>query len=251
MNNLVKYSVKFLKRNGSTILTCLGGAGVVVTSVMTAKATTKAFKLLEETKEEKGEDLSVKEIIKVTGPVYIPAVITGAATISCIFGANILNQRKQAALTSAYALLDQSYKNYKKKVDELYGEGSDREIKDELAKDKYEENKYPLEGNKRLFYDEFSERYFESTTEDLLRAENELNRIANDMGGAYLNDFYDLIGLDPVDFGDYLGWSTCELYETYWSSWIHFEHSKAIMDDGLEVTIVTITTEPTFGFEDY
>ena len=44
---------RFLKRNASTILTCVGAVGVVATSVMAVKATPKALILLEKAK---GED---------------------------------------------------------------------------------------------------------------------------------------------------------------------------------------------------
>ena len=96
MNDLLNTSRRFLKRNASTILTAVGGAGVVATSIMAVKATPKALILLHEAKEEKGDELTLSETIKVAGPVYIPAIITGAATLSCIFGANALNKRQQA-----------------------------------------------------------------------------------------------------------------------------------------------------------
>lgn len=249
MNSLLQVTQQFIKKNASTILTCIGGAGVVATSVMAAKATPKAMKLIEAKKEEKGEKLTVLETIETAGMTYVPTVITGAATIACIFGANVLNQRKQAALMSAYALLDNSYKEYKKKVDELYGEGSDQEIRDELAKDKYEH--VEVNDGKRLFYDEFSERYFEATTEDVLKAEYELNRMLAQDSGIFLNEFYELLGLEPVNYGDYLGWSAFELVETYWYCWVEFDHRKVVMDDGLECTIISMQFEPTFDFENY
>lgn len=249
MNNLLQVTQQFIKKNASTILTCIGGAGVVATSVMAVKATPKAMRLIEAKKEEKGEKLTAWETIETAGMTYVPSAITGIATIACIFGANVLNQRKQAALMSAYALLDNSYREYRKKVDELYGEGSDREIRDEIAKDKYEETK--VEDGKRLFYDEFSERYFEATTEDVLRAEYELNRILSQDSGIFLNEFYELLGLERVDYGDYLGWSACEVSENQCYCWIEFSHRKVIMDDGLECTIISMHFEPTFDFENY
>ena len=82
MNNLVKASQLFLKRNASTILTCIGGAGVIATSVMAVKATPKALSLLDEAKEEKGEDLTVLETVKVAWKPYIPSVLFGVSTIA-------------------------------------------------------------------------------------------------------------------------------------------------------------------------
>ena len=250
MNNVLAYSKVFLRKNASTILTCVGGAGVFATSVLAVKATPKAIVILEKAREEKGSELTKTETIKVAAPAYIPAVITGAATIACIFGANILNKRQQAALMSAYALLDNTYKEYQQKVNELYGEDADRTVKNEIAKDHYKNDDSP-NGNEQLFYDEFSQRYFTSTTEKVLRAEYEINRMLAESFGVFLNEFYELLGLEPVDYGDFLGWSTYELSECTWSSWLDFDHNKTVLDDGLEVTIISMRFEPTFDFENY
>lgn len=131
----------FLKKHSSTILTCLGAVGVVATAVTAVKETPKAIKLLEEAEQDKGEELTKIEKAKTVASVYIPSVIIGAATISCIFGSNYINKRTQAAMISAYALLGQSYNEYKRKVDEIYGEGANEKVIGELAKDNLEEKK--------------------------------------------------------------------------------------------------------------
>ena len=89
---------QFWHRNGSTILTVLGGVGVVVTSVLAVKATTKAMRLINEAEQEKGEELTKWEIVQSAGPVYLPSLVMGIATIACIFGANVIGRRQQAAL---------------------------------------------------------------------------------------------------------------------------------------------------------
>ena len=247
--NLLQYSKLFMKRNASTILTVTGSIGVIGTAIAVGKATPKAIDILDRAKKEKGEDLTKLETIKLAAPVYIPAIMIGASTIICIFGANILNARKQAALMSAYALLDNSYKEYKKKFIELYGDDSDCNVREELAKDNYESK--PIESDKQLFYDEFSQRYFESTTEQVLKAEYEINRLISTESAVFLNEFYDLVGLEQTDYGDFLGWSSYELMETTWYSWVDFDHTKTVMDDGLECTIISFRMEPIFDFENY
>lgn len=251
MNNLVHRVKLFCGRNASTILTCVGGAGVVATSVMAVKATPKALRILKEAEKEKGEELTKFESVRIAGPVYIPSILVGASTIACIFGANMLNQRKQAALMSAYALLDSSYKEYKKKVEELYGEGADKEVRTEIAKDKLNEADISVEPDKQLFYDELSGRYFESTLADVLRAEYAINKQIAEWGSAYLNDFYEMLDIPTMDYGDHLGWSACGLYEMYWNQWLDFGHDKIVLDDGLECTIIVFYQEPIPGFEDY
>ena len=244
-------SKRFVKRNSSTILTCAGGAGVIATSIMAVKATPKALYLLEVAREEKGEDLTKFESVQVAGPVYIPAILTGAATIACIFGANALNKRQQAALMSAYALLDNSYKEYKKKVIDLYGEQVDEKIRGEISKVRYDRTGITVQDDRQLFYDEFSGRYFESTTANVIKAEYKLNKKITMWGRAYLNEFYEFLGIPTTDYGDYLGWSASSMYDMYWNQCLDFRHQKVVMDDGLECTIIMFVQEPTPDFADY
>lgn len=240
----------FLKRNGSTILTVLGGAGVVATAVTAVKATPKAIKLIEVYKEQKGEDLTTLEKVKVAGPHYIPAILIGAGTIACIFGTNVLNKRNQASLMSAYALIDNSYKEYKKKVAELYGEETHKEVVSSIAKDKYTDD-IRVDDNKMLFYDEFSHRYFESTLEDVIKAEYNTNRQLKRNGGVYLNEYYEFLGLEPSQVGTELGWSSGILESHYCAEWIEFNHWKVILEDGLECCIITLRYEPVIDFAYY
>jgi len=249
MSGLLNNSKVFFKRNSPTILTVLGGVGSVATAVMAVKATPKALRLIEEAEREKEERLTKAEVITVAGPVYIPALVMSVGTLACIFGANLLSKHQQASLVSAYTILENSYKQYKTKVKDLYGKEFDKRVREEIAKDNYEET--DVEDGKQLFYDEFSQRYFESTMEDVLTAEYEINRLLAQDSGVYLNEFYDLLGIDEVDYGNYLGWSSFELVETYWYCWVEFEHTKVEMEDGMECTIITILKEPTFDFENY
>lgn len=247
---------EFLRRNSSTILTCIGAVGVVATSVMAVKATPKALTLIENAKEEKGEELTKWETVKIAGPTYIPAVITGAATIACIFGSNVISKHQQAALMSAYALLDNSYKEYKKKVDELYGEEAGQKVREEIAKDKYTGDGIVLENDKELFYDFYSGRYFESTKEAVLWAEYETNRAMYVNGGVCVNEFYDFLGLDPRPEYEEIGWSYGQMEEMYWHSWIEFDHNETILDDsddhdGMPCTIIYMPLEPFMGYLEY
>ena len=251
MSKIIHKSKLFMKRNAPTILTCIGGVGVVATVVMAVRATPKALELIEDAKKEKGEDLTKFETAVTAAPVYIPTVITGAATLACIFGANTLNKRQQAALMSAYALLDHSYKNYQKKAEELYGEGAGIRIREEIAKDEYKETDIRIEEGKELFYDMHSNRYFQSTLYDVQQAEYRLNRNLITRDYAYLNEFYEELGIEPVIAGYSLGWSRGANLDVYWQEWIDFDHEKVVMDDGLECHIIKMQCEPIPDFEDY
>lgn len=250
MNKLLQGSKLFLKRNGSTILTVAGAVGVVATAVMAVKATPKAMTLLELAEEEKGEELTKTEIFKTAAPAYIPAAATGVSTIACIFGANVLNKRQQAALTSAYALLDSSYKEYKNKVKELHGEEADAEIKTEIAKDHYDEEKPDLKPSKdeRLFFDFYSMRYFYSTLENVLRAEHVFNEQFMMNGSACLNELYDMWGLARIDSGYQLGWPAYSGNEECGYNKIEFVYDRFELDEDLEAICISMPIEPT---EDY
>ena len=253
MNSLLNKSQMFLKRNSATILTCVGAAGVVATTITAVKATPKAIALLERAKEEKGESLTKFETVKIAGPAYIPTAVLGVSTLACIFGANILNKRRQASLMSAYALVDGAYKDYRKKVDELYGEEAGAQVRAGIAKDKYEcaENRIvPEEGN-RLYYDFFSEQYFEATPYEVQKAEYEMNRTLMLDDCVYLSDWYKMIGLDPFEPENNFGWTTCGNMDAYWQTWIDFHHEKVELDEGLECIIISFIQEPFPDFEDW
>lgn len=74
---------QFWHRNTSTVLTCLGGVGVVTTTVVAIKATPKALKKIETAEQEKGEELSKWETVKVAGTTYLPIILVGASTNAC------------------------------------------------------------------------------------------------------------------------------------------------------------------------
>lgn len=261
MNNLLSKSKLFLKKNTSTILTCAGAAGVIATTVMAVQATPKALTLIKEEEAIKGGDLTKLEKVKVAGPTYIPAAITGVATIACIFGANVLNKRYQASLISAYALLDTSFKDYKRKLKELYGQETHNNIIDSLTIEKAENVNVTgayfsmdcdlsiedNDGSEKLFYDEFSNRYFEATIEQVISAEYHLNRNYTLRGYSVLNELYEFLGLETTDNGSVLGWMPTDEGEY----WIDFNHRKVVMDDGLECYIIEMPFEPKPDFNEW
>lgn len=252
----------FARRHSSTILTFLGTVGVVATSVLAVKATPKALELIEDEKDRQCEELLKEamakgldncaqisklkpiEIIKVAWKPYIPAIITGASTIACILGANYLSTRSQASLMSAYALLDNSYKEYRKRTKDLIPEESNK-IEHDIIKSKYNPG-ITLHNGKELFYDMESMRYFESTLNDVKRAEELLNQKLTTHGYACLNDFYDILGIPHTPYGYQLGWSTMSSDRIYAYSEVllEFDYDKGTLDDGMEFTIVSINYSP-------
>lgn len=221
----VRKMKSYLRCNSATILTCVGSFGVIATTISAAKATPKAIRLLENAEKEKEEKLTKFEALKVACPVYFPTVLLACSTIVCIFGANVINKRTQASLTSAYALLNESYEKYKSKVAEMYGDDADTKIRNSIAIDKAKQEKQMVfYGEELMFYDEYSDRFFYRTMDEVRYAEYHFNRNFALRGYATLNEFYDFLGLPHIDGGDSLGWSI-EMGEMFYGySWIDFNH---------------------------
>lgn len=159
----------FFKQHSSTILTCVGAIGVIATAVIAVKDTPKAVELLEMAEEEKGEALTKAEIIKTAAPAYIPAAAVCVSTIACIFGANMLNKRSQAALMSAYAMLDQSYKEYRRKVTDMLGEETNQKLIEEMAKETRDDSDSEEEkGNVITIFDGTTMLTFETTLDKIV-----------------------------------------------------------------------------------
>lgn len=254
LQRLYYISRKFLKRNSSTILAGIGASGVIVTSVLTAKATPKAMRAIEAAKAEKDDDLTKMEVVKVAAPSYIPAIVVGVSTIACILGGNLISRRQQASLIGAYALLESAYKEHQNKVVELYGPEAESKIREAIVKDKYSESDILLEpteeSKKQLFYVENYGNIFESTVEAVLSAEYHFNRNFVLRGDACLNEFLDFLGVDKIDGGDSVGWSMEVGGFFYGYSWVDFEHKLITLDDGLECYVITMPFPPTADFMD-
>lgn len=252
-----------LKRSTPTILTCLGVAGVIATSVMAVRATPKAIEVIRKDSRinhDGNPDSYTKiEAVKSAWKCYIPSVLIGTSTIVCIFGANVLNRHQQAAITSAYTLVNNAYQAYKTKVKELYGEEAHQKIVDSIVKENCKDvyisspglcdcssldfDEHNPEEN-RLFYDTFSNRYFESSVIRVIEAEYHLNRNWWLGAGICLNDFYELLGLESIDGGNELSW-----FPEDGINWIDFNHHKTILDDGLEVYVIDFVFTPRLSTE--
>lgn len=205
------------QQNSPAILSGIAIAGVIGTVVLAVKATPKACAAVVEVENE-DDPLSRKEIIKVAWKFYIPAALTGTATIGCIIGANAIGARRQAALIGAYSLVDTAFRQYKDEVIEQIGEAKERKIHDKVVEKQLDANPPSsqvviLGRGEVLCYDTLTGRYFKSDHESIRRAENEVNRtVITDMYASQ-NEFYNLLGLPTVAIGDELGWNIEHLME--------------------------------------
>ena len=242
--------MSFIKRNSSTILAVCSSIGVVATTLLAVKAT----KTTQEKIEKEKDELTKTEILKIAIPSYVPVMVSATATIVGIFSIDILSKHKQASLMSAYALISTSYKDYQNKVKELYDEKTHDAIVESIAIDKA--NKTRVSGGyfgsdcdlsladkskrKHLFYETYSNRFFESTIEQVMSAEYHLNRNYILKGYNTLNEFYEFLGLKPLEELAGVGWEPLDEY----MFWIEFNHKKSQLDDGRVFYIIEMPFEP-------
>lgn len=248
VSSIVKNAKTALKKHSPEILTGIGIAGMITTTVMAVKATPKALTLIEEKKEEQNTDkLTAIETVKTAGLCYIPAAVTGIVSALCLIGANSVNTRRNAALATAYTLSESALKEYKDKVVETIGEKKEKAVRDSIAKDKIEKN--PVSKNEviitdkgdMLCYDAISGRYFKSDIDKLKKAENELNkRMLNEMSVS-LNDFYYEIGLDDIGIGDSIGWNINK-------GFIALQFSSQLAEDGTPCLVVDYSVVPDYEY---
>lgn len=242
-------ATKYINTNSANILTGLGIAGVATTAIMGIKSTPKALRILDEKEEYKlevyNEPLTTFEKLLSVTPVYFPTILMGAATMSCIYGANHINKQQQAILTGAYSYLNTCYNDYKNKVKELYGEDADSKVKQEIAKDeyikRYSDKSTPT---KNLYYDEYSQRYFEMEPDKLTESLYEINKMYNLTGEMKLNDVYEYLDLEPTDYGETVGWAATKDWECNGFSWIDIHPEPIDMPDNLECYALKFNVGP-------
>lgn len=246
--NLGNKAVRTLKRASPTILACFSAAGVVATAVLAVRATPRAVDLIrtDSRANHDGDPYAATkmEMAKSAWKCYAPAAAMGVATIFCIFSANAISRKQQASLMSAYTLVSRQFRDYKGKVKELYGKEVHERIMQSLAVEKAKEThlmapnifnaSFSLDfedagEEERLFYDIFSDRYFQSTIGRVLQAEYHVNRNFALMGGfVSLNQFYEFLGIEPKkELSEFGWWVDDDFY------WIDFSHTRAMVDDGL------------------
>lgn len=210
-------------KNSPTILTGLSVAGLVTTTLLAVRATPKALEILEEERDNRdtvtpdgivvlGEEISTKDVVRLTWKCYVPAAIMGAVTTACIIGANTINLRRNAALAGLYTLSETALKEYKAKVVQTLGEGKAREIKERIPMDKVAHTTVEESGvintghGTTLCYDAMSGRYFLSDIEYIRKVINDLSRRMMSEERISLNEVYYALDLKGTKVGDMVGW---------------------------------------------
>lgn len=233
---------KFASKRSPEILTGIGIAGMITTTILAVRATPKALELIEEQKEEESVDeLSSFEVVKVAWKPYIPAMVTCVVSTACLIGASSVNTKRNAALATAYKLSETALTEYREKVIETIGEKKENIVRDKVAEERVKKNPVSkneviVTGNgKTLCFDPISGRYFMCSIETIKKAENTLNKqMLHDISGyVSLNEFYDELGLDHTSVGDDLGWNTDQLIDINFSSQLNDNGEPSVVLDYL------------------
>ena len=217
---LLRRTQKLAMDNAPVILSGVSISGVLTTAYLTARATFKAARVLDDVelrnKSYGGLELDTKTKIKIVWKFYIPATVSGAATIACIVGGTKASMTKTAVAYSLLGVSEKAFTEYKEKVVEQLGAKKEEGIREEIARDKVKNGPEGIivTGNgKVLCYESHSGRYFMSDMETLKRAVNEVNAKMLREVDARLSDFYYLVGLPTTQFCERSGWQNSRLLE--------------------------------------
>lgn len=241
----------FISNNQQVILTSLGVAGVVTTSVLTATSTIKAYDIwMEDAIDNGAHEEDPKEIVKMVWKAYIPPLTVGVMTIAVIIGAHQSHGRKNAALASMYTLSEATMSKYQEKVAEQIGSSKEKTIREEVSNEMISEE--PREDGKNvhitgngdhLCYDVISGRYFRSDIESVRKAQNDMNHdLFSDMWGS-LNDFYRYLDIPSIKIGDDIGWNI--------EKPIDIQFSSTVTEKGEPCLVIDHDNMPDIQFRDW
>lgn len=238
-----------LERHAPEILTGIGVAGMVTTTILAVKATPKAFLLINDRKDElEVEKLSATELVKTTWKCYIPAAVTCGASIACLVGASSVNFKRNAALATAYKLSEAALSEYKDAVIETIGEKKEQSVRDKVAEERLKKNPVSkseviVTGNgTTLCYDPVGNSYFKSNIQQIESAKNKLNARMLSENYVSLNDFYDELGIGPTKLGDDLGW------DIYKDGLVDIAFSSQLAEDGTPCLVMDYSIAPRYEY---
>lgn len=239
-----------LQKHSPEILLVAGTVGVVASTVMACKATLKVEEIVDDAKqkidtihevaadpamtEKYSEEDSKKDLAIVYTQtavkfikLYGPAVVLGVASLGCMIGSNRILNKRNAALAAAYAAVDKSFKEYRGRVIERFGEKMDKELRYNIKAQEVEETTTDENGNEvvtkktievidpnnysqyAIIFDDGNEGWDpdpERTKYFLIQQQNWANERLKARGHLFLNEVYDLLGAKRTKAGAQVGW---------------------------------------------
>jgi hypothetical protein len=172
------------------------------------------MQILEEETKYRGlsaEPFTPKENFETVWKLYVPAVGSGLLTITAIIGANRIGTRRAAGVAAAFTLSEKAYSEYREKVIEKLGANKEQAIRDEVAQDRVNRisgsREVIITGTDVLCMDGYTGRYFQSSMEELKRAQNAVNKEVINNSYASLSDLYNELGIPKTNVSDEVGWN--------------------------------------------
>ena len=231
-----------VKKHSPEILMVAGIAGTIVGTVLACKATTKVSEIIEEknknvedvhtyledntkeyTEEDSKKDLTI--IYAQTGvklfKLYAPAIGVMALSFASIIAGHKVLKKRNVAIAAAYAVIDKSFKQYRKNVIEEFGEGVDQQMrfglksKEIKKKDKdgktVKETANPLDNISEYarFFDAASSNFAKDPEYNMMflrRQQDYANEMLKSRGHLFLNEVYDLLDIPRSKAGQVVGW---------------------------------------------
>jgi hypothetical protein len=219
---LVSRISKFTVDHSPSILTTLGVAGAVSSTIMAARAAWEAsdlIRLKEADDEARGQVIEdsrevLKDRVRLVWPLFVPPTAMLTATVACVIGAQRVNSRRAAGLAAMYTLAEKTHTEYVDKVREKIGERKEEAVRDEIAQDRINESWHDgvyIHGdedaaNSQIFLDKFSGRYFRSDVESIRSVLNDFNKGMLHDGFLSLAEFYEFLGLPAASAYYNVGW---------------------------------------------
>lgn len=160
--------------------------------------------------------------------LYGPAVLIGTASLACMFASHKILRGRNLALAAAYATIDNNFKDYRNRVIERFGKELDRELKYNIKTQEIEETVVNEDGTETKVTKTVETvdpitgssgyaRFFDETctgwTRDaeynhmfLKQQQNYANELLRARGHVFLNEVYDMLGMDRSRAGQAVGW---------------------------------------------
>ena len=189
--------------------------------------------------------------------LYGPSLILGALSITSILASNNILRKRNVALAAAYATIDNSFKEYRGRVIERFGKDLDRELKynikaKEISETTVDENGKETTVTKTVPVVESEEpsdyaRFFcegcAGWTKDpemnlvfLKQQQNWANELLKTRGHLFLNEVYDMLGIERSKAGQVVGWvydetnPDCDNYVDFGIYDIYNERKRAFVN---------------------
>jgi hypothetical protein len=228
-----------LDKASPKVLFVSGIAGFGATVVLASRATLKAEAVLAETQAQLDQVNELKHsaysendrkhdklVVYVRGArglvkLYAPTIIVGSLSVLALTKSHNILQNRVAGLTAAYAALESSYGRYRQNVVDKFGEGVDKELYEDSGKvdrinpetGKKEKVDVVGEGHAspyaKLFDETTSKRWSHVPEQNqffITCQQNYANDLLRAQGHVFLNEVYDLLGLERTKEGSVVGW---------------------------------------------